>query len=74
MDGGGVCALAAVHISNSPKQQSVRARPDRETRDVIACEDQDMRAPDTEEAPIVVCACCPRQALAPRCSVAMVSR
>ncbi|AZR23420.1 hypothetical protein XvhCFBP2543_01955 [Xanthomonas vasicola] len=73
IDGGGVCALAAVQISNSPKQHSVRERPDKETRDDAACEDRDMRAPDTEEAPIVIRAYCTRQALASR-SVVIVSR
>jgi hypothetical protein len=33
-----------------------------------------MRAPGTEEAPIVVRACGARQALAPLCSVVMVSQ
>ncbi|QCZ67070.1 hypothetical protein CAI18_10190 [Xanthomonas citri pv. punicae] len=63
MDGGGVCALAIVQNSSSPQHQSVCAKPERETRDEAACEDRDMRAPDTGEASIVVRACNAGQAL-----------
>ncbi|RFF41114.1 hypothetical protein DZD52_05555 [Xanthomonas nasturtii] len=62
MDGGGVCAPAAVQTSNSPQQHNACARPDSETRDQAACENRDMRAPEAEEAAIVIRARRARQA------------
>ncbi|MGY4891574.1 UNVERIFIED_CONTAM: hypothetical protein EX528_14785 [Xanthomonas axonopodis] len=64
MEGGEVCAPAVVQNSSSPQHHRVCAKPERETRDEAACEDRDMRAPDTGEASIVVRACNAGQPLA----------
>ncbi|MFS8372296.1 hypothetical protein DZE36_16025 [Xanthomonas campestris pv. campestris] len=73
MDGGGVCAVAAVQTSNSPQHTSAGAMADSERRETTACKDRNMRAPETGDAAIVVCARGVRQACTQRgCGLALL--